>query len=326
MYIDHVRHMCHLFWGPGCNLFKNENRRPNCSSMWPMWSMQRSCRVQVLLLGCFDLVVSGPEGGIWANYHQEQNNPRSKIIMPTTFTNTIAAGRVGDGRALVAAVDSHDGALGCCLCAACRYYDKLVHNLDDRAKQQHWHRPWLGETPSQALRMHPLLSPCMYVVALFISRHWCLFWFQACMHKQQGFSHSRFLSAALGLQLLLPVCCLRSLQLPWPSLSNVWLRCQWTTMTVTWMCWPHQMAYCCVPTGPRHTYSPPHVDTDSTVLPGTMVWVASLNCLCGPFCSASIVGRAWWGCCLPAGLWPSHTWYPGWTPCMTIVCNCGVGL
>lgn len=23
------------------------------------------------------------------------------------------------------------------------YYDKLVHNLDDRAKQQHWHRPWL---------------------------------------------------------------------------------------------------------------------------------------------------------------------------------------
>lgn len=26
-----------------------------------------------------------------------------------------------------------------------RYYDKLVHNLDDRAKQQHWHRPWLGE-------------------------------------------------------------------------------------------------------------------------------------------------------------------------------------
>jgi hypothetical protein len=47
-----------------------------------------------------------------------------------------------------------------------RYYDKLVHNLDDRAKQQHWHRPWLGEQGGRGVFEHTVCSSRAHPAAL----------------------------------------------------------------------------------------------------------------------------------------------------------------
>lgn len=156
--------------------------------------------------------------------------------------------------------------------ACCRYYDKLVHNLDDRAKQQHWHRPWLGEFAASVSGFGGVLQGLLLPV---LSWRCCCFsclklWLLTKRHRSSDTARAclpwhgtevTFSQAARASPQVLPpdlhawlLPMLRAaVQSPWRLMNSCWMCCPWTPTTGTWTFWPHQGASWSAVSVRRHT-------------------------------------------------------------------------